>query len=69
MDLALNNQQGLICLKTKPNQTKPFSKSNEHIAYPIKFILYKIKNIFIKFHVSSISVLSYGTLEKLSEFV
>ena len=23
MDLALNNQQCLICYKTKPNQTKP----------------------------------------------
>ena len=23
MDLALNNQQWLICHKTKPNQTKP----------------------------------------------
>ena len=22
--LALNNQQGLICHKTKPNQTKPY---------------------------------------------
>ena len=24
LDLALNNQQLLICYKTKPNQTKPY---------------------------------------------
>ena len=31
MDLALNNQQWLICLKTKPNQTKPNHMFNMYV--------------------------------------
>ena len=37
-DLSLNNRQGLICLKTKPNQTKSYIFN----IYMYKFDLAKI---------------------------
>ena len=40
MDLALNNQQWLICHKTKPNQTHTHTHTLSHILYCI--ILYYI---------------------------
>ena len=34
-DLALKNQQGLICHKPKPNQTKPWEGYESNYSSPI----------------------------------